>query len=191
MDSGMVETDAPPDLRLGDGALPRELDHANYGAFLLAVLWAPIHRLWGWFAVFVALEALESVIGLNANFLGGVFEQPLGMVVFRTIYWGLTVAFALQANRLVWAEHGRRAVRAPEGARPRPLTARYVGNQRIWTIVGVGLLVAGPLSLLVPAVGGLPGALGDVVTTTGAQVILLVALFAWNRVRARRRAQGV
>ena len=46
-------------LRLGEGEFPRQLDRVNFGAFLLAVLWAPWHRLWTWFAVFLGLEILS------------------------------------------------------------------------------------------------------------------------------------
>jgi hypothetical protein len=66
----------PTGPRLGEGEFPPELDTVNFGAFLLGVLWAPFHRLWGWFAVFVVLEVLESVMELSTpRFLGGCWSS--------------------------------------------------------------------------------------------------------------------
>jgi hypothetical protein len=162
----------------------------NFGAFLLGFLWAPSHRLWGWFSVFVALEVLESAIGLNARgFLGGVFERPAAMVAFRIVYWTVTVAFALRANRLVWAEERKRAARmkgASAGRLPSP-ASRYAFNQRVWTGVGLVLLVASPLSLLIGSVSRTPGAVVDVAVTVGTQAILLVGLWVYDRMRITRR----
>lgn len=184
----------PAGPRLGEGDFPHGLDRVNLGAFLLAFLWAPFHRLWAWFAVFVVLEALESVLGLSApGFLGGLLEQPAVVVGFRVVYWTLTVVFALRANRLVWAlqrERGSRAAREPGVKRP-PLTSSYVSNQRIWALIGLLALVAMPLFLFIGPVKAIPGAVGDVAVTTGVQAILLGALFMYDRVRtARRRTLG-
>jgi hypothetical protein len=67
------------ELRLGEGEFPPELDRVNFGAFLLAFLWAPFHRLWGWFGVFVVLEALESAMGLSPpRFFGGLVRATCG-----------------------------------------------------------------------------------------------------------------
>ena len=124
----------PTGLRLGEGELPRELERVNFGAFLLAVLWAPFHRLWGWFGVFVALEVLESVMGMSRlRFFGGALERPAAMVAFRIVYWTVTVAFALRANRLVWTEERKRALRTKgrSGARRPSLVSKYSSNQRV------------------------------------------------------------
>jgi hypothetical protein len=184
----------PTGSRLGEGEFPPRLDRVNFGAFLVAFLWAPFHRLWGWFGVFVLLEVLESAMGLAApGFLGGVFEQPVVVVGFRIVYWTVTVAFALRANRLVWTEESKRAVRAKgEAVMRRPsLVSSYVSNQRIWTLAGVILLAGAPLSLLVGPVNSVPGAGVDVAVTVGTQVVLLAVLFVYDRVRvARRRAHG-
>jgi len=173
---------------------PPELDRVNFGAFLLAILWAPFHRLWGWFGAFVVLEALESAMGLSPpGFLGGVFEKPIVMVAFRIVYWTVTVAFALRANRLVWTEEHRRAARTKgESARRRPsLVARYAPNQRTWTVAGLVLLVASPLSLLIGSVNRIPGAVVDTAVTVGTQAILLVGLWVYDRVRiAHRQTQS-
>ena len=180
--------------RLGEGEFPPELDRVNFGAFLLAFLWAPFHRLWGWFSVFVVLEALESAMGLSApGFLGGVFEQPVVVVGFRIVYWTVTVAFALQANRLVWTQQRKRAARTKGESvvRQRSLVSRYVSHQRVWTLVGLILLVGTPLSLLIGAVSSVPGAVGDVAVTVGTQALLLVGLFVYDRVQnARRQTQS-
>jgi hypothetical protein len=162
----------------------------NYGAFLLGFLWAPFHRLWGWFAVFAVLEALESAMGLSApGFLGGVLERPAVMVGFRIVYWTVTVAFALRANRLVWAEERKRAARAKDVSvlRRPSLVSGYSSNQRVWTAVGLVLLVAAPLSLLIGSVNGTPGAVVDVTVTVGTQAILVAGLFLYDRVRIARR----
>jgi hypothetical protein len=189
--TGEVE---PTGQRLGEGEFPLELDRVNFGAFLLAFLWAPFHRLWGWFAVFVVLEVLESAMGLSTpQFPGGVFERPVVMVAFRIVYWTVTVAFALRANRLVWAVERKRAARATGESvlRRSSLVSRYASNQRVWTLVGLVLLSATPLSLLIGSVNSIPGAVADVAVTVGAQAILLVGLFVYDRVRvARRRAQS-
>jgi hypothetical protein len=180
----------PTGLRLGDGEFPSELDRVNLGAFLLAVLWAPFHRLWGWFAVFVALELLESVMGLSSpRSFGGVFAQPVAMVAFRIVYWTVTVAFALRANRLVWAEEGKRAARS-EGISVSPqrsLISRYAANQRVWTLVGVVLLAVTPLSLLIGPLGTSPGAVTDVELTVGTQAILLAGLWVYDAWRTGHR----
>jgi hypothetical protein len=177
--------------RLGEGEFPPELDRVNFGAFLLAFLWAPLHRLWGWFGVFVLLEALESAMGLSApGFFGGVFDQPVVTVGFRIVYWTVTVAFALRANRLVWTQERERAARA-EGesvVRPPSLVSRYASNQRVWALVGLILLVGTPLSLLIGSVNSIPGAVVDVAVTVGAQAVLLAGLFVYNSVRSRLRA---
>lgn len=176
----------PTGLRLGEGEFPRQLNRVNFGAFLLAVLWAPFHRLWGWFAVFAVLEVLESAIALSApRSFGGVFEQPAAMVAFRIVYWTVTVAFALRANRLVWAKEHQRATRARGEAIPKriPLASRYASNQRVWMIVGLILLVATPLSLLVGSVNSRPGAVVDVAVTVGIQAILLLGLSVYDRMR--------
>ena len=182
------------DLRLGEGEFPPELDRVNFGAFLLAILWAPVHRLWGWFGVFVVLEALESAMGLSApGFLGGVLEQPVMLVGFRIVYWTVTVAFALRANRLVWTEQRKRAARTKDRSVPRQpsLVSRYASNQRVWTLVGLILLVGTPLSLLIGSVNSVPGAAVDVAVTVGTQGVLLVGLFVYDRVRiARRQTQS-
>jgi hypothetical protein len=174
--------------------LPPQLDRVNFGAFLLAVLWAPFHRLWGWFAVFVVLEVLESVMGLSTpRFLGGLFERPIVMVAFRIVYWTVTVVFALRANRLVWAVERKLAAQAKsESLLGRPsLVSRYASNQRVWALVGFALLLAAPLSLLIGSVKSIPGAVVDVALTVGTQAILLVGLFVYNRVRvAGRRMQS-
>ena len=189
--TGEAEPTGP---RLGQGELPMELDRVNFGAFLLAVLWAPFHRLWGWFAVFVVLELLESAIGLSTpQLLGGLFEQPAVTVAFRIAYWTVTVAFALRANRLVWAVERKRAARAIDGSVPKPpsLVSRYASNQRIWALVGVVLLIATPLSLLIGSVKSVPGSIVDAAVTVGAQAILLVGLFVYDRARvAGRRTQS-
>jgi hypothetical protein len=180
----------PTGLRLGEGEFPPELDRVNFGAFLLGVLWAPFHRLWGWFAVFVVLEALESAMGLSSpRFLGGVFARPVTMVAFRIVYWTVTVAFALRANRLVWTEECKRGARtdgAPVRGRPF-LVSRYVSNQRVWTLVGLILLAVTPLSLLVGPVNSIPGAVADVVVTVGTQAILLAGLWLYDRMRIANR----
>jgi hypothetical protein len=189
--TGVADTAGP---RLGEGEFPQELDRVNFGAFLLAFLWAPFHRLWGWFGVFVVLEGLESVMGLSApGSFGGVFERPVVMVGFRIVYWAVTVAFALQANRLVWAEEHSRAARSKDEsvARRPSLVARYVSHERVWALVGLILLVTTPLSLLIGSVNKIPGAATDVAVTVGAQAVLLVGLFVFDRVRiARRRTQS-
>ena len=184
----------PTGLRLGEGEFPPELDHVNFGAFLLAFLWAPFHRLWGWFSVFVLLEALESAMGLSApGFLGGVFEQPAVMLGFRIVYWTVTVAFGLRANRLVWAEERKRAARTKGESVPRRplLVSRYASNQRVWTMVGITLLVVSPLSLLIGSVNSRPGAVADVAVTVGTQAILAAGLWVYDRVRiARGQTRG-
>jgi hypothetical protein len=181
-------------LRLGEGEFPSELDRANLGAFLLAFLWAPFHRLWGWFAVFVVLEVLESAVGLSApGLFGGLLEQPAVMVGFRIVYWAVTVAFALRANRLVWTAERKRTAGATGGSAPRQpsLVSRYAANQRVWTVVGVILLVGTPLSLLIGAVTSVPGAVVDVAVTVGTQAVLLAGLFAYDVVRrAQRQTQS-
>lgn len=181
----MVTATGTSELHLGEGDFPPQLDRVNYGAFLLSFLWAPAHRLWGWFAVFVALEALESAIGFNAPILGGVFEQPLALLAFRIVYWAITLWFALQANRLAWSVARKRA----ESSRPTPTLARYAAHQRAWTVAGIVLLAAAPLSLLVESVRTMPGAVGDVVATVAAQAVLLAALFVYDRVRVPRAQQ--
>jgi hypothetical protein len=180
----------PSGLRLGEGEFPPELDRVNFGAFLLGVLWAPFHRLWGWFGVFVVLEVIESAMGLSAlRFFGGVFEQPVAMVAFRIVYWTVTVVFALRANRLVWTEERKRAARTKGESVPRrpSLVSRYTSNQRVWTIVGLILLVAAPLSLLIGSVSSIPRAVVDVAVTVGTQAILLVGLFVYDRMRIAQR----
>jgi hypothetical protein len=180
----------PTGSRLGEGEFPLGLDRVNFGAFLLAFLWAPFHRLWGWFGVFVVLEGLESAMGLSApGFLGGVFEQPAVVVGFRIVYWTVTVAFALRANRLVWAEARKRAARTEAEPVPRrpSLVSRYCSNQRVWTLTGLILLVGAPLSLLIGSVRSIPGAVVDVAVTVGTQVVLLAGLFVYDRVRIARR----
>lgn len=192
----MVQTIAgaePTGSRLGEGEFPSELDRVNFGAFLLAFIWAPFHRLWGWFGAFVVLEAFESAVGLNGSgFLGGAFERPVPMLVFRIVYWTVTIAFALQANRLVWADERRRAARAKGAPRPRQpsLVSRYTSNQRVWTLVGLILLVSTPLTLLIGSINRVPGAVVDVAVTAGTQALLLAGLVVYDRVRiARRRSQ--
>jgi hypothetical protein len=184
----------PTGSRLGEGEFPLGLDRVNFGAFLMAFLWAPFHRLWGWFGVFVVLEALESAMGLSApGFFGGVFEQPVAMVGFRIVYWTVTVAFALRANRLVWTEERKRAARTKgESVLRRPsLVSRYASSQRVWTLVGLILLVGTPLSLLIGSVNSIPGAVVDVAVTVGTQAVLLAGLFVYDRVRiARRKTQS-
>ena len=182
----------PSGPRLGEGEFPPELDRVNFGAFLLAILWAPFHRLWGWFGVFAVLEVLESVMGLSApGFLGGLLEQPVVTVGFRIVYWGVTVVFALRANRFVWGTERKRAERAKaDPTRKQPsLVSRYVSNQRVWTIAGLVLLAAMPLGLLVPSVSRVPGAAFDVAVTGGIQVVLLVGLFVYDRVRVAGRRE--
>lgn len=189
----MSEDAGAPERRLGEGELPQELDRVNYGAFLLAVLWAPWHGLWGWFGLFVAMEVLESIIGLTGlRFLGGPLARSVAMNAFRLAYWWVTVAFALRANRLVW-ERRRAAVAAGagRGRRPPALVSRYLSNQRIWTVVGLVGLAATPLSLLVPSLASSPDAVTDVVVTGGVQVALLVALFVHDRLLAARRRKDV
>jgi hypothetical protein len=162
----------------------------SFGAFLLAFLWAPLHRLWGWFGVFVLLETLESAMGLSApGFLGGVFDHPVVMVGFRIVYWTVTVVFALRANRLVWTEERKRAARTKgeRVLRRHPLVSGYVSNQRVWTIVGLVLLVGTPLSLLIGAVNSIRGAAFDVAVTVGTQVVLLAGLFVYDRARIAHR----
>jgi hypothetical protein len=180
--------------RLGEGEFPPELDRVNFGAFLLAFLWAPFHRLWGWFGVFVVLEALESAMGFSApGSLGGLFEQPVVMVGFRIVYWTVTVAFALRANRLVWTEQSKRAARTKGQSVPRrpSLASTYASHQRVWTLVGIVLLVGTPLTLLIGSVNSIPGAFVDVAVTVGTQAVLLAGLFAYDRVRiAHRQTQG-
>jgi hypothetical protein len=181
----------PTGSRLGDGEFPSELDRVNFGAFLLAFLWAPVHRLWAWFGVFVVLEALESVMALSApGFLGGLLEQPVVTVGFRIAYWTVTVAFALQANRLVWAKERKRAAWTEDepGQKARFLVSKYVSNERVWTLVGLVLLAGTPLSLLIGPVSSIPGAVGDVAVTVGTQAVLLVGLFVYDRVRVARRS---
>jgi hypothetical protein len=184
----------PTGSRLGEGEFPPELDRVNFGAFLLAFLWAPSHRLWGWFGVFVVLEAIESAMGLSApGFVGGVFEQPGVMVGFRIVYWMVTVAFALRANRLVWTGERKRAARTNGESVPRQasLVSRYASNQRVWTFVGLILFVGTPLSLLIGPVNSVPGAVADVAVTVGTQAILLAGLFVYDRVRiANRQTQS-
>jgi hypothetical protein len=181
-------TDAvgPTGSRLGEGGFPPALNRVNFGAFLLAFLWAPVHRLWGWFAVFVLLEGLESAMGLSApGAFGGIFEQPAVTVGFRVVYWAITLVFALRANRLVW-EHERTRTAATDGAsdvrRSRLVTA-YASDQRIWAIVGLILLAVTPLSLLIGSVRSVAGAAGDVAVTVGTQTVLLAGLFVYDRVR--------
>ena len=138
------------------------------------------------------LEVLESVMGLSApGFLGGLLEQPVVTVGFRIVYWGVTVAFALRANRLVWETERKRAERAEaDPTRKQPsLVSRYVSNQRVWTIAGLVLLAAMPLGLLVPSVSRVPGAAFDVAVTGGIQVVLLVGLFVYDRVRVAGRRE--
>lgn len=173
-------------LHVGEGEFPVELDRVNFGAFLLAFLWAPAHRLWGWFAVFAALETLESAMGLSApGFLGGVFERPAVMIGFRVVYWSATVVFALRANRLAWRAQQKLAARATRGgtARRRALVSKYASNQRVWALVGIVLLVGTPLSLLVSSVRSVPGAAQDVAVTVGTQAVLLVGLWLYDRSR--------
>jgi hypothetical protein len=177
-------------LRLGEGEFPPEVDRVNFGAFLLAVLWAPFHRLWLWFGVFVALEVLEAVMGLSTpRFFDGPLSQLVAMVVFRVVYWTVTVAFALRANRLVWTEEHDRAARAQgESVLKRPATvAKYVSNQRVWAAVGLVALAVAPLSLLIGSAGSSPGVVGDVAATVGTQTILLAGLFVHDRLRIARR----
>jgi hypothetical protein len=186
--------DEPTEPRLGEGEFPPGLDRVNFGAFLLAFIWAPAHRLWGWFGVFFVLEALESVMGLSTpGFLGGAFERPVVMVAFRIVYWTVTVAFGLRANRLVWAEECKRAARTEGEAGPRrpSLVSRYESNQRVWALVGLILLVGSPLSLLIGSVNSIPGAVADVAATVGAQAVLLVALFVYDKARTSRRTGGM
>jgi hypothetical protein len=176
------------ELRLGEGDFPPELDRVNFGAFLLGVLWAPWHRLWGWFGAFVALEILESVIGLTMlRFLGGALVQLVAMVTFRIVYWTVTVAFALRANRLVWTEERKRAARPRGPAVPRrpARVAEYLAAQRIWTVAGLIILAGTPLLLLV---GSISGSSGVVVATVGTQTILLAPLFAYDKMRVARRS---
>jgi hypothetical protein len=144
--------------------------------------------------VFVVLEALESAMGFSApGFLGGVLEQPVMLAGFRIVYWTVTVAFALRANRLVWTEQRKRAARTKDRSVPRqpPLVSRYASDQRVWTLVGLILLVGTPLSLLIGSVNSVPGAAVDVAVTVGTQAVLLVGLFVYDRVRiARRQTQN-
>lgn len=180
----------PTGLRFGDGELPPELDRVNFGAFLLAFLWAPFHRLWVWFGVFVVLEALESAIGLGApGSFGGLFEQPVVMFGFRVVYWIVTVAFALRANRLVWVGERRRVARTIGGdaLRQPALVSRYAFNQRVWAVVGLLLLVGTPLCLLIGSVRRVPGAVVDVAVTLGTQAILLGGLWVHDRARIAHR----
>jgi hypothetical protein len=184
----------PAGSRLGEGRFPPELDRVNFGAFLLAFLWAPFHRLWGWFGVFLVLEALESAISLSApGSIGGVFEQPVVMVGFRIVYWTVTIVFALRANRLVWTHERERAERTKGESVPRrpSLVSRYGSNQRVWTLVGLILLVGTPFSLLIGSVNRIPGAVADVAVTVGTQAVLLAGLFVYDRVRiAHGRTQS-
>ena len=180
MAQGAGETE-PSGLRLGEGEFPPELDRVNFGAFLLAVFWAPLHRLWAWFGVFVVLEALESALAMS---MLPFFEQTAVMVAFRIVYWTVTVAFALRANRLVWTEERKRAVRRIGSVTRRPsLVSRYASNQRVWTYVGLILLAATPLSLLIRSVNSSPRAVVDLAVTVGTQAILLAGLFVYDRVR--------
>ena len=181
---------------MGEGEFPLELDRVNFGAFLLAVIWAPFHRLWAWFGVFVVLEVLESAMGLGAlRFFGGVFEQPAAMVAFRIVYWTVTVVFALRANRLVWTEERKRAARA-EGVSPSrsgPPSSRGTPPTSVsWTLVGLILLVATPLSLLIgfgEQQSEAPSSMWLV--TVGIQAILLVGLWGYDRLRiAHRQTQA-
>ena len=180
----------PSELHLGEGEFPDALDRVNFGAFLLSALWAPWHGLWGWFLVFVALEILESIVGLtHLRFVSGTAAQLAVMVAFRVVYWTVTIAFALRANRLVWARACKRAVRsgsASELHRPAPVVS-YVSGQRVWAVAGLVLLAASPLSLLVGGIGNRPGALVDVATTAGTQAVLLGAMFVYDRMRMVRR----
>jgi hypothetical protein len=115
------------------------------------------------------------------------------MAAFRIVYWTLTVAFATRANRLVWAVERKRAALAKgESVLRRPsLVSRYASNQRVWALVGLVLLIATPLSLLIGSVNSIPGAVADVAVTVGAQAILLVGLFVYDRDRiAHRRTQS-
>lgn len=174
---------APIELRLGEGEFPAELDRVNFGAFLLGVLWAPWHRLWGWFAVLVAMEILESVVGLTMlRFLGGMVAQIIGMVVFRIGYWTVMVVFGLRANRLVWNAEERRVARAGGSPSRRPaLITKYVAAERVWAVVGLVLLALAPLSLLFGFPGSRSDVMFDVVSTIGTQIILMIALFVYDR----------
>lgn len=180
----------PGDLRLGEGEFPARLDRVNFGAFLLAVLWAPWHRLWGWFAVFVALEILESVVGLTGlTFFPGALAQLVAMTTFRIVYWTVTVAFAMRANRLVWARSGKVVADGDAASnRPRPgSVSTYIAHQRLWTVAGLIGLILAPLSLLIGSVRGIPDAVFDVAVTVGVQAVLLVGLFAYDKMRSAGR----
>jgi hypothetical protein len=69
--------------------------------------------------------------------------------------------------------------------------SRYASNQRVWTLVGLILLVGTPLSLLIGSVSSIPGAAVDVAVTVGTQAVLLAGLFAYDKVRiALRQTQS-
>ncbi len=182
--NGIMDEQGLGERLLGEGDLPAQLSGPNFGAFLLAVLWAPVHGLWGWFAVFVALEGLESFLGLtHARFLGVGFPPLVAMTVFRIVYWTATLVFALRADRLVWSRRRRQATRVSEpGRAPKPITvATYVAHRRIWTAVGLIGVAIGLVSLAFFRVDSATAA--DILVTTGTQAVLLVALFVYDRTR--------
>jgi hypothetical protein len=171
--------------RVGDGALPHELDRVNWGAALLGILWALAHGTWPWFWGLVGVRVVwyAAVYAFRMTPWG---QAPgLGFAVMGLgplLLLGADAVYAARANRLYWTRERDRVIRQSDHSVPRladPID-EYLKGQRSWATVGIVLFVLSSLLGLSELVSrptvGLQSALAVAV-----QLGVLGALYAYDQ----------
>lgn len=192
MELASVE-DCGPGPAVGDGDLPQELDHLNWGALLLGILWALFYAPWPWF--FILAGARVALSTLNVYIYGSLLGQGAQIaftLAYVGVYWALVVVFAFRANSLAWRAERNRVARQSDQSVPRPArpVSKYLSSQRNWVIGGIVFHVLMWLNIL--RVSGV--ALNGAATTSDQRVVIVIdvavilSLFVIERVRRLRSA---
>jgi hypothetical protein len=184
-----VEGPASPDF-VGEGEFPPELNRVNWGAYGCSPVWLLMYGPRAWLCAFLGVVGAKILVdNIALLFFDSVtvfpVVQKLTGTTLSVVIPLLLVRYAITVNRFLWRrEQAKFAAAGDVPAHPIPLS-RYRRSTRFWTRFFVVLLVI-----------GYAGSIGMYLThriewsalNPGLAAVVLIGLFIYDRVLARRSA---
>jgi len=176
---------------VGEGDFPPEFDRVNWGAYGCSPVWLLMYGPRAWLLAFLGAVGAQILIdNIALLFFDSATVYPAVHIVTSAanavILPLLLVSYAITVNRLLWRrEQARFAAAGDIPAHPIPL-ARYRKSTRFWTRFFMALFVV-----------GYAGSIGLYLThrielsalNPGVGTVVLIAVFIYDRVLARRSAK--
>ena len=189
---GLVEvaeqTSASSCAFLGDGDFPDDMDRMNWGAALFDWLWALAHGAWGWVAVLTVVGIASRVLFAYfylAPIGRSVLAASIAAAVSELVFWGLSGALGMRANRIAWQHAQQRVAISDVGTRTS--VESYQQSQRIWFLLGGALTALGYGASWLRVATEFPDRLVPTIVGTATAVVVLLTLWLWDRARTDSR----